>query len=163
PRGDISAYAARQMFALNDAKLVEKLRAVWGEVREATADKQKLMAKYKAQLTPAALKTADPRNGRLVFSKTCQHCHVLYGQGGTTGRDLTGSKRSDVDYLLSNIIDPSAEVGRDYRMSVVRTKDDRVITGIIVERTPARVTVQTDKEKVVLSPDDVDSVKDSPL
>ncbi len=48
-------------------------------------------------------------------------------------------------------------------MSVVRTKDERVITGIIVERTPARVAVQTDKEKIVLSPDDVDSVKDSPL
>jgi putative heme-binding domain-containing protein len=48
-------------------------------------------------------------------------------------------------------------------MSVVRTKDERTITGIVVERTPARITIQTDKERLILSPDDVDSVKDSPL
>jgi putative heme-binding domain-containing protein len=47
-------------------------------------------------------------------------------------------------------------------MSVVRTKDERTLTGIIVERTPARITVQTDKERIDLSPDDVENVKDSP-
>ena len=67
---------------------------MWGEIRETAADKQKQLARYKAQLTPAALKSADPRNGRTVFSKTCQHCHKLYGQGGTIGPDLTGSNRS---------------------------------------------------------------------
>jgi putative membrane-bound dehydrogenase-like protein len=163
PRGDISAYAARQMFAHADANLTKRLREVWGEVRETAADKQKQLARYKAQLTPAALKAADPRRGRAVFQTACANCHKLYGQGGTIGPDLTGSNRGDLDYLLANLIDPSAEVGLDFRMSVVRTKDERVITGIIVERTPARVTVQTEKEKIVLSPDDVDSVKDSPL
>jgi len=163
PRRDISAYAARQMFALGDAKVTERLRDVWGEIRETTASRQKQLAKYKAQLTTAALKNADPRNGRLVFSKTCQQCHKLYGQGGTIGPDLTGSNRADLDYLLANIIDPGAEVARDFRMSVVRTKDDRVITGIIAERTPARVTIQTDRERIVLSPDDVTDVKDSAL
>jgi putative membrane-bound dehydrogenase-like protein len=163
PRGDISAYAARQMFALNDAKVTGRLKEVWGEIRETAADKQKQMAKYKAQLSPAALRNADPRKGRVIFNTACANCHKLYGQGGTIGPDLTGSNRSDLDYLLSNLIDPAAEVGRDFRLSVVRTKDERVITGIIVERTPARVTIQTDKEKLVLSPDDVDTVKDSPL
>ena len=33
PRGDVSAFAARQMFALNDAKLTDRLKHVWGEVR----------------------------------------------------------------------------------------------------------------------------------
>ena len=135
PRRDISAYAARQMFALADATVTERLRAVWGEVRETAAARQKQLARFKAQISPTALKSADPRNGRLVFSKTCQQCHKLYGQGGTIGPDLTGSNRSDLDYLLANIIDPSAEVARDFRMSVVRTKDERVMTGIITERT----------------------------
>src|SRR5207248_11461557 len=138
PRADVSAYAARQMYALGDAKVNGRLRQVWGEIRDTAPQKREQMAKYKALLTPAYLKTADVRNGRLVFSRTCQQCHKLYGEGGTIGPDLTGSNRSDLDYLLSNIIDPSAEVAQDYRMSVVRTKDDRVITGIIVERTPSR-------------------------
>ena len=163
PRGDVSAFVARQMFALNNMKVTARLKAVWGEVRETAADKQKQMAKYKAQLTPAALKSANLSNGRLVFTKTCQQCHKLFGEGGTIGPDLTGGNRADVDYLLSNIIDPSAEVGRDFRMSVVRTTDMRVVTGIVVERTPARLVVQTATEKTTIALDDVESVKDSPL
>jgi putative heme-binding domain-containing protein len=163
PRLDVPAFVARQMFALGDAKVTERLRQVWGEVRESDATKAGALAKYKAMLTPAALKAADPRNGRLVFAKACGPCHKLFGEGGTVGPDLTGSSRDNLDYLLSNLIDPSAEVGRDYRMSVVRTADERVITGIVVERTAARVVVQTATERVTLSPDDVAGVTDSPL
>lgn len=163
PRGDITAFAARQMFALSDAKVTDRLKHVWGEVRATAADKQKQMAKYKSQLTPAALKNANLANGRLVFTKTCQQCHKLFGEGGTIGPDLTGANRSDIDYLLSNIIDPSAEVGRDFRMSVVRTADARTITGIVTERTPARLVIQTATEKTIVAADDVESVKDSPL
>ena len=94
------------------------------------------MARYKADAHARRHSRAPTsRNGRLVFSKTCQQCHKLYGEGGTIGPDLTGSNRSDLEYLLSNIIDPSAEVARDYRMSVVRDQGRAVITGIITERT----------------------------
>lgn len=163
PRGDVTAFAARQMFALSDAKLTERLKAVWGEVRETAADKLKAVAKYKAQLTPAALKVANVANGRLVFAKNCAACHKLFGEGGTVGPDLTGSNRSDLDYLLSNLVDPSAEVGRDFRMSVVRTTDARVVTGIVVERTAARVVVQTATDRQIVAAEDVESVKESPL
>jgi len=162
-RMDVSAFAARQIFSLGDTKVNARLKEVWGEIRDTNPKRAELMAKYKAMLTPAVLKAADVKNGRVLFTKSCQQCHKLFGEGGTIGPDLSGSNRSDLEYILGNIIDPSAEVGRDYRMSVVRTVDDRVVTGIIVERTAARVVVQTATDKVVLSPDDVDSVKDSPL
>lgn len=163
PRADMTAYVARQLFALNDAKVSQRLKTVWGDVRDTPAEKKKQMARYRSLLTAAYLREADLSNGRLVFSKTCQQCHKLYGEGATIGPDLTGSNRSDLDYLLSNIIDPSAEVGRDYRMSVVQTAAGRVVTGIVVERSPARVVVQTATEKVVLAAEDVDSIKDSAL
>jgi putative heme-binding domain-containing protein len=163
PRSEISAYAARQMFALADARVTEKLRRVWGEVRETPAGKQKQLARYKSLLTPAAIGNADPGKGRAIFAANCANCHKLYGEGGAVGPDLTGSNRRDLDYLLSNLVDPAAEVGRDFRMSIVRTKDERTITGIVIERTPARLSVQTDKERIDLAPDDVLSVKDSPL
>jgi putative heme-binding domain-containing protein len=163
PRVDVTAFAARQIFSLADAKLNARLKDVWGEIRDTNPKRAELMTKYKAMLTPAYLKSANVKNGRVLFTKTCQQCHKLFGEGGTIGPDLSGSNRSDMEYLLGNIIDPSAEVARDYRMSIVRTADDRVITGIIVERTAARVVVQTATDRVVLSPDDVDSVKDSPL
>lgn len=46
-------------------------------------------------------------------------------------------------------------------MSVVATKSERIVTGIILEKTLARVVVQTATEKITLSAEDVDSIKDS--
>jgi putative heme-binding domain-containing protein len=161
-RTDVSAYIARQLYALKDEQVTTRLRQVWGEVRDTTQDKQKQLERYKALLTPTYLRRANLSNGRLVYSKTCQQCHMLYGEGGKIGPDLTGSNRGNLDYLLSNILDPSAEVAQDYRMSVVTTKTGRVLTGMVVERTPQRLTLQTATERLVLATEDVEQVQDSP-
>src|SRR5262249_40102168 len=84
-RTDLSAYTARQLYALGDKQLSERLRQVWGEVRDTAPAKKDQLARYRAQLTPSALTRADLGNGRLVFSKTCQQCHTLYGEGGKIG------------------------------------------------------------------------------
>jgi putative heme-binding domain-containing protein len=161
PRTDVSAYVARQLHALRDAQVTNRLQQVWGDIRETAPRKQEQLARYKALLTPAYLKRADLDNGRLLWSKTCQQCHMLHGEGGKIGPDLTGSNRTDLDYVLSNIIDPSAEIGRDYRLSVVATRSGRVITGLIVERLPNRLTIQTATERIVLATEDVDELSDS--
>jgi putative membrane-bound dehydrogenase-like protein len=161
PSADISAFIARQLDSLGDKAISDRLRTLWGEIRDTPADKQRQLARWKNQLKPEYLKIADLSNGRLVFSKTCQSCHKLYGEGGTIGPDLTGSQRGNLDYLLSNIIDPSAEVAKEYRMSVVATKNERIVTGIVVERTPARLVVQTATEKITIAAEDVDTIKES--
>lgn len=160
-RADLSAYVARQLHALGDRAVTERLREVWGEVRDNAPQKREQLARYKAMLTPGFLKRADLGNGRLVYTRTCQQCHILFGEGGKIGPDLTGSNRSDLDYVLSNLIDPAAEIGRDYRMSVVATRNGRVLTGLIVERTPARLVLQTATEQVTLAREEVEEVKDS--
>jgi len=160
---DVSAYLARQLYSLGDREITDRLRNVWGDIRDTNPQKREQIARYKAMLTPGFLKNANLGNGRLLFSKTCQQCHKLYGEGGAIGPDLTGSNRAELDYLISNLVDPSAEVGRDYRMSIVATQNGRLITGIIVERSPVRLIVQTDKERVVLAREDVETIQDSPL
>jgi putative heme-binding domain-containing protein len=162
-RTDVSAFIARQMNSLGDKQVTDRLRQVWGEVRQSAPQKLEQLARFKASLTEGALKNADLSNGRLIFSKSCQQCHKLYGEGNTIGPDLTGANRSNLDYLLSNLIDPSAEVARDYRMSIVETQNGRKLTGIIVERSPARLVIQTATEKITLAAEDVDTVKDSDI
>src|SRR5262249_45093021 len=44
PRTDVSAFAARQMYALGDRRVTDRLKTVWGEVRDTPADKQKQLA-----------------------------------------------------------------------------------------------------------------------
>jgi putative membrane-bound dehydrogenase-like protein len=162
PRSDISAYAARQLYALGDPQVRGRLRQVWGEVRDASPQKKEQLARYKALLTPNYLKRADLASGRLLFGKACQQCHMLYGEGGNIGPDLTGSNRGNLDYLLSNLIDPSAEVAQDYRMSIVTTTDGRLLTGMIVERMGDRFTLQTVTQRIALAKEDVDEIRDSP-
>jgi putative membrane-bound dehydrogenase-like protein len=162
-RADISAYVARQLYAMGDKQVSDKLAQVWGEVRDTAPEKQKQLARYKTMLNPGFMKYADPSKGRLTFTKTCAQCHKLFGEGNTIGPDLTGYNRSEIDYLLVKIIDPSSQVAKDYHMSIVATQDGRVLTGILVERSPTRLILQTATERIILAKDDVETVKDSPL
>jgi putative membrane-bound dehydrogenase-like protein len=162
-RGDVSAYIARQLYALGDREVSERLRQVWGAVRDSAPEKRKQLANYKALLTPAYLKNANPSDGRLIFSKTCQQCHKLFGEGNSIGPDLTGYNRAEVDYLLMKIVDPNAQVAKDYTLSIVTAQDGRVITGIIVERSANRLIVQTATERITLAKENVETVADSPL
>jgi putative heme-binding domain-containing protein len=163
PRTDVSAYVARQLFALGDDRVTARLREVWGDVRESTAQKKEQLKTYKSLLTPGNLSRGDLANGRAIYRKSCQQCHKLYGEGGDIGPDLTGSNRGELDYLLANLVDPSAEVAQNYRLSTVATSDGRVLTGIVAERSPTRLILQTATDRIVLAPDDIESLKASPL
>jgi putative heme-binding domain-containing protein len=160
-RTDLSAYIARQLFAFGDEQVTRRLRHVWGEVRNASPQKEEQIAKYKALLTTSFLSRADLSNGRLIYSKSCQQCHLLFGEGAKIGPDLTGSNRANLDYVLSNLIDPSAEIGQDFRMSIVETTSGRILTGLIVERTPARLTLQSATDRVTIPAEEIDAVQTS--
>jgi putative membrane-bound dehydrogenase-like protein len=160
---DISAFSARQLFALGDDQVTRRLRKVWGDVRTTMPDKQEQIARFKTFLTPGFLSRADLASGRQIYAKTCQQCHILYGEGGKIGPDLTGSNRANLDYILANILDPSSEISREFRMSIVATKDGRVITGLVIESTPARLVIQTATDRVTLPAEEVDEIRLSEL
>jgi len=142
-RQDVSAFTIRQMYQLGDEALKRQLAETWGSIRETSADKAELQKKYKSLLTPAALAGADPSHGRELYNLVCYSCHTLYGQGNQIGPDLTGSNRRNLDYVLENVLDPSAVLGQDYRNTTVETKDDRVVSGLLVKETDSAVTIRT--------------------
>ena len=72
--------------------------------------KEAQIAKYKKLLTPGFVAKADASRGREVYNRTCLSCHIMFGEGGKVGPDLTGSNRGDLDYLLLNILDPSGDI-----------------------------------------------------
>ena len=163
PRGDISVFHARQIRSLNDTALNKKLAGTWGEVREAPAEKQQLIAQWKTRLNPAALANSDRGQGRLIFNTACAACHTLYGEGGKVGPDLTGGGRDNLDYLLENLVDPSAVVMADFRMSIVELKDGRVLNGLVSAKTERTLTLKTMTETVTIERNDVSGIRESTL
>lgn len=126
PKRDIPAYVARLLQRVVGNGFLE----VWGPLEGLSADKEAMFARYRALLTPDALASADARAGRVLFNRTCAACHKLHGLGGITGPDITGANRTNLDYLLGNILTPSAIIQDAYKMHIVVTDDGRVFSGI---------------------------------
>ncbi len=156
PGTDLTADLVRQLQYLKDEKLQQQLSTIWGTVRETAADKAQLIETYKQLVSQPG--PADAMHGRAVFAKTCQRCHVLYGVGNKVGPDLTGSNRANLtgsnranlDYLLSNIVDPSAVMAKEYQQTVIVTDNGRIVTGIVRAEDAKSVTVQTAEAMVVI-------------
>ncbi|HEX6963256.1 MAG TPA: family 16 glycoside hydrolase, partial [Lacipirellula sp.] len=152
---DIPADLVRQLQNLKDPELDQMLVETWGQVRSTPEDKAKLIAELRdlVKNPPAA---PDMELGRAVFVKTCQQCHTLYGVGAKIGPDLTGSNRSDLEYLLSNIVDPSSVISKDYQQTVVLTIDGLVVSGLLKAEDDNSITLQTTTEEVVIPKDEIE-------
>ena len=160
PRGDVSAFTARQIVSLNDKQLVAKLNTVWGTVQPiAKGDKTQLLAKYKALAAPGDLAKADRGHGRSLFVRNCAACHMLFGTGGKIGPELTGAQRTNPEYILSKLLDPNFAVPRDFQVTILTTTEGRVISGIIARETDQTLTVQTQREMLNLAKSDIESRK----
>ncbi|WP_422930625.1 PVC-type heme-binding CxxCH protein [Singulisphaera sp. PoT] len=160
-RQDMNASIARQIHAFNDKALSASLEKLWGAVRPTSQEKATLIAKYKNLLTPDQLKGSDGSRGREVFNRSCAQCHKLFDAGGNVGPELTGSDRGNVDYLLENILDPSATVGRDFKLTLVSTNDGRLISGIIREQTDKTLVIQTVNERLLIPREEIEEMKGS--
>lgn len=137
--GDIPAYTARLLTSM----LGERFTKAYGDLREQTADKAKLMEKYSAMLDLPEAGRADPAHGRAVYSKLCGVCHRMYGEGGILGPDLTGSNRANREYILLNIVDPNFDVPDGYKMVILKTKTNQVLAGTISEEDDLKVVLNT--------------------
>lgn len=159
PRADVSVVAARQVVALNDRAITDRLEKVWGSVRAASKERTALIKKWKGELTADALKTADKSRGRALFAQHCATCHKLFGEGTEFGPDLTGSQRANLDYVLENVLDPSAVVPREFKVTNFTLADGRVVGGTVERETADGVTVRTTNETVVLAVRDIEARK----
>lgn len=159
----VSPFLLRQIQSFGDKDLSDKIVRLWPELTQLSAEKQKRIEEWKGHLTDEVLNAADASAGRKVFSQSCAKCHRLFGTGGTMGPDLTGGQRANINYLLENIIDPSAQVSPNFKMSIVVTTDGRVITGIVVQKTESAIQLNTPTGSVSLPMEEVDELRESQL
>ena len=72
-------------------------------------------------------------------------------------------QRTNVDYLLEDLFDPSAAVAKDFQMELLATSSGRIVTGLVVEENELAVTVQTVNERFVVPQAEIESRKQSEL
>ncbi|MCO8123901.1 FG-GAP-like repeat-containing protein [Stieleria sp. TO1_6] len=156
PADQVPAFIVRQILALDNQSLNQRLETVWGKITVSSAEMKDQYAKYRNLLHPDAIAGADASLGRSLYEANCGKCHKLFGVGGDIGPDITGANRNKVDYWLENILEPNALIGRAYQMQSFLTADGRVISGIVQTENDDAVTVQTATEKIVLSRDEIE-------
>ncbi|MFM8890042.1 MAG: hypothetical protein ACKOTB_00210, partial [Planctomycetia bacterium] len=151
----VSPYDVRQIRGLRVPEVTAAAERLYGA--GGSADKRPRIDALKAALTPDAVAAADCRKGRALFDRSCGRCHRLFGAGESIGPDLTGGNRTNIDYLLENIVDPSAVVSRDFRMTIVTRADGRVVNGLVTARDDRTLSIVTPTERLTLALDDIES------
>ena len=76
--------------------------------------------------------TGDPQAGRASYEKNaCAQCHIINGQGGDLGPELSaiGASRS-LRHLRQSLVDPGADIPLDYRPVSVTTRAGAKVRGI---------------------------------
>ena len=157
PIADLAAPQIRQLKGFKDAQIVDWLRA-HPALTLAISNKQAEIARMKAVLTPEAVRAGDASRGRALFTQSCALCHKLFDTGADIGPELTGANRTDLDYLLQNILDPNALIGKDYQSTTIETKDDRILVGMIRGEDASAITLKTLAGAIIVPRDDVKTV-----
>lgn len=95
--------------------------------------------------------------GMHAFAKAqCTQCHVAAGHGVNLGPNLAESvKKYRGRDLLEQIIDPSKSIHEKYRTMQFVLDSGRVVSGVVLEETPAAYRVATN----LLAPDQVTVIK----
>jgi putative heme-binding domain-containing protein len=115
-----------------ETTIVELVHKHWGGERVATTAQMQEQIQHYASAVRGG--SGDPYNGRTLFGGRCAVCHKLFGQGGQIGPDLTPYKRDDLDTMLLNIVNPSAEIREGYENYMVTTKDGRTLSGFLADK-----------------------------
>ena len=119
-----------------------QIRKLWGDVRPTPQEKEQQITRLVRQLGDA-VGEADLKTGRRLFMERCSACHRVQGEGRALGPDLAGSQRSSLQYLVENVIDPSASVPAEHRLVTLELHDGQLLSGFVGASTETTITLQT--------------------
>ena len=156
----LTAFHARQIKSHNDEALNQLLKNHWGVVSDSSSEMRATIDRVR-ELVEMKEQVPDLANGAALFEKHCSSCHVLFGNGGKRGPDLTGSDRKNVEYLLENIVDPSASVADTFRSSVLLIEDGRTLVGVVTEETDETVKLLMVEEELVVQTSEIAGRRDT--
>ena len=162
PPSEIPLAELPKIALLQDAQVNDLVRKHWGNVTSGTPEEK--LADVRRFNNDLRAFSGDPTRGHEIFKQACAICHRLFNEGAQIGPDLTHANRKDRDYLLVNIVDPSAVIRKEFLNYNVETTDGRFLTGLIAEQTADRVTLlAANNERTTISRDQIKTLQESPV
>jgi putative heme-binding domain-containing protein len=128
----ISADAVQKMKTYPDPRISQLMRKHCTQERVPTTSEMQEQIQKCAALVRSG--SGNPYEGRKLFTMSCALCHRLFGQGAQIGPDLTPYKRDDLENMLLNIVNPSAEIREGYETYLINTKDGRTLSGFLADK-----------------------------
>jgi len=116
------------------------------------------------QMTPAelkvlaarAMKEGDPFAGEKIYRRAelaCTVCHAIGGAGGKVGPDFTSLGTSaQPDYIIESLWYPNRKIKEGYHTTVVETKDNRTLAGVVVRDAGGELVLRDLANKLVSIP-----------
>ncbi|WP_417386660.1 PVC-type heme-binding CxxCH protein [Gimesia sp.] len=162
PLTEVSADQLRRVALHNDDRLNELVRKHWGNIRAGTPEEK--LAEIRRISNDLRAGSGNLAQGKVLFAKQCATCHKLYEEGKEIGPDLTKANRQDQSFLLVSIVDPNTQIRKEYLNYILVTTNGRILNGLLVEETPASVTLLNAKnERTTVSREDIEELKASPV
>ncbi|HRI15523.1 MAG TPA: hypothetical protein PLX89_21200 [Verrucomicrobiota bacterium] len=161
PKGELTADLVRQLRSLKDDAIRSQITELWGVMNETSPDMQAEIDRTKRMYWAGGSQPGDAPRGRVIYNRVCAQCHHLFDHGGAVGPDITGANRTDLDYLLQNILFPNAVIPNEYRASTFEVNDGRVVMGVLKQTDGTAYRVQTATELVTLPRNEVAKVEQS--
>ena len=157
----VSREVAEKLMLLGDSAITDRATRLLGAVKPAT--RAELQARIDRLASVVREGSGIPKPGKKIFDQQCARCHLLFGQGGKVGPDLTTYRRDDLDTMLLNIVNPSAEIREGFVGSVVAMTDGRILTGVIVDQDKNVVVIRdSDGHEATLTRDAIDTMRPCP-
>ena len=116
-----------RLTAAKPADLSSRLEKLTANLPPANEERQKLIDERRSAFNPGE---ASAARGAEVFKQYCAICHSLDGQGAVIGPQLDGVGGRGADRLLEDILDPSRNVDRAFRTTLLVLNDGDVQSGL---------------------------------
>lgn len=126
------------MVGMRDHRVAQRLKAFSARV---SSDRNGLIQKYQDSLKLSG----NAQRGMEVYRKNCSDCHQIGNIGVKLGPDLATVTNQSKEELLTNILDPNANIAAGYEEYMIRTSDGEIITGVMANQSATAVTLRRRK------------------